>query len=234
MWGCGTWSPVLEKNTRHWLSQPGLQNSWDSGRHNTAHGARESCCPVPALCSGSGFTFRTFSCSGVDPRILVWYQLKRWGECFWGSSGSGKQEKDKNCTSKIKIVGCLRLVISMRATCICLAGGWALPALLVPKAGIWKKAKATSASPPCQSGHTWHMSWEKMNLGNILARTGQDKNSGCESCLGAACWSFGFGIKNSPSKFKNWECFSPGCFRASMENNFLLTVLICLELCAKS
>lgn len=54
---------------------------------------------------------RMFPCSGADHRILVWYQLKRWGKCFWSSSGTRKQEKDKTCTLKMKVNGCLRHVV---------------------------------------------------------------------------------------------------------------------------
>lgn len=109
--------------------------------------------------------------------------------------------------------------------------------LQVPWWGAQRKAAASFASSAFQGVHTWHMTWEKINLGNILGRTGQGKNLQClaERCLGAACWSLRFW--SNKFTFKIWKlrvCFNPGCFNASMENNFMLTVLICLELCAKS
>lgn len=103
--------------------------------------------------------------------------------------------------------------------------------------GAQRKAAASLAPPAFQGVRTWHITWEKINLGNILGRTGRGENVQClaESCLRAACWSFRFW--NNKFTFKTWKLrvyFSPGCFNTSMENNFTLTVLICLELCAKS
>lgn len=61
-----------------------------------------------------------FPCSGVDHKILVWYQLKRWGKCFWGSSETRKQDKDKTFTSKMKVNGCLKLLMHTHfQSCVC-------------------------------------------------------------------------------------------------------------------
>lgn len=61
---------------------------------------------------------------------------------------------------------------------------------------------ARGAIPATYPGKRW--TW-----GTSLAELVKEKTySGCESCLGAACWSFGFGITNSPSECKNWECVS--------------------------